>query len=79
MLSLVTLSPGNQNEQFDGQNDIVPLEESFVIVPDYDNHRLQKFSDNGTFVAIIGAIRELEGEFDNPHSADVDSEGNIYA
>ena len=50
-----------------------------MIVPDYDNHRLQKFSDNGTFVAIIGASRELEGEFDNPHSADVDSEGNIYA
>jgi hypothetical protein len=67
---------GSQGEgpgQFDGQNDVVPLEESFVIVPDYDNHRLQKFSDNGTLVAIIGASGELEGEFDIPHSVDTDS------
>jgi DNA-binding beta-propeller fold protein YncE len=72
---------GTQGEgpgQFDGQNDVVPLAEGFVIVPDYDNHRLQKFSDNGTFIAIIGTSGELEGEFDNPHSVDVDSEGNIY-
>jgi hypothetical protein len=45
-------------------------------VPDYDNHRLQKFSDNGTFIAIIGTSGGLDGEFDNPHSVDVDSEAN---
>jgi hypothetical protein len=44
-------SQGQGPGQFDGQNDIVPLEESFAIVPDYGNNRLQKFSDNGTFVA----------------------------
>jgi hypothetical protein len=67
VLSLVTSSPGIQNEvlaqigiqsgyefvtkwgsqgkgpgQFDGKNDTVPLEESFVIVPDYDKHRSSK-------------------------------------
>jgi tripartite motif-containing protein 71 len=71
-------SQGEEPGQFDGQNDVVPLGDGFIIVPDYDNHRLQKFSENGTFVEIIGASGDLEGEFDNPHSVDVDSEGNIY-
>jgi hypothetical protein len=63
---------GEEPGQFDSQNDVVPLGEDFVIVPDYNNHRIQKFLDNGTFVEIIGTSGELEGEFDNPHSADVD-------
>ncbi|MGH9989289.1 MAG: hypothetical protein ACREAS_02525, partial [Nitrososphaera sp.] len=61
---------GEEPGQFDSQNDVVPLGEDFLIVPDYNNHRLQKFSDNGTFVEIIGTSGNLEGEFDNPHSAD---------
>jgi DNA-binding beta-propeller fold protein YncE len=49
-------------------------------VPDYDNYCLQKFSEfqNGTLIEVIGASGELQGEFDNPYSVDVDSEGNIY-
>jgi hypothetical protein len=47
-------------------------------VPDYDNHHLQKFLENGTLIEINGDGRELQGEFDNPHSVDVDYEGNIY-
>lgn len=51
--------------------------ESFVIVPD-DNHPLQKFSENGTLIEVIGVNGELQGESDNPHSVDVYFEGNIY-
>jgi DNA-binding beta-propeller fold protein YncE len=49
-------------------------------VPDYHNYCLQKFSEfqNGTLFEVIGASGELEGELDNPHSVDVDSEGYIY-
>jgi DNA-binding beta-propeller fold protein YncE len=54
------------------------LGESFVIVPDYDNHRLQKFSENGTLIGVFGASGEPLGEFDNPHSVDVEFDGNIY-
>ena len=71
-------SQGEEPGQFDGQNDVVPLGEDFVIVPDYDNHRLQKFSENGTLIEVIGASGELQGEFDNPHNVDVYFEGNIY-
>jgi sugar lactone lactonase YvrE len=72
---------GTQGEgpgQFDGQNDVVPLEESFVIVPDYDNHRLQKFSSTGSFISAFGSEGEADGQFIQPEGMDVDSEGNIY-
>lgn len=69
---------GCEPGQFDGQNDVVPLGESFVIVPDYENHRLQKFSKNGTLIEVIGASGELQGDFENPHSVDVYFGGNIY-
>jgi len=74
-------SEGSGPGQFMGQNDVVPSEEgNYIFVPDYENHRVQKFTSNGTYVIEWGSGSEssADGEFDNPHSVDVDSSGNVY-
>jgi tripartite motif-containing protein 71 len=72
---------GTGQGQFMGQNDVVPSSDGeHVFVPDYENHRIQKFDSNGTYFMEWGSGSEsaLDGEFDNPHSVDVDMSGNVY-
>ena len=64
-----------------GHNDVVPSPDAgHVFVPDYENHRIQKYDSNGTFIMEWGSGSEssLDAEFDNPHSVDVDLSGNVY-
>jgi hypothetical protein len=66
-------SEGSEPGQFMGQNDVVPSPDGrFVFVPDYENHRIQKFTANGTYIMEwgSGSESELNSEFDNPHSVD---------
>lgn len=74
-------SEGSESGQFMGHNDVVPSPDGrYVYVPDYENHRIQKFTTNGTYVMEWGSGSEstTNGEFDNPHSVDVDLSGNVY-
>jgi hypothetical protein len=50
----------------------------FVFVPDYENHNIKKFTKNGTFVLEWGKEGTDPGQFDTPHSMDVDSKGYVY-
>jgi hypothetical protein len=43
-------SEGSDPGQFMGQNDVVPSPNGkHIFVPDYENHRIQKFDSNGTY------------------------------
>lgn len=46
-------------------------------VLDTGNHRIQKFSPDGTYLATIGQQGQGPGEFNYPGSLDIDSEGNL--
>ncbi|HZA69114.1 MAG TPA: 6-bladed beta-propeller, partial [Nitrososphaeraceae archaeon] len=50
----------------------------FVFVPDYENHSVKKFTKNGTFILEWGEEGSNPGQFDTPHSMDVDSHGYVY-
>lgn len=71
-------SLGTEPGQFDGQNNVAGTGE-FVYVPDYDNQRIQKFTNEGQFIKMWGGTYdEADGEFRNPHGVAIDSGGNVY-
>lgn len=55
---------------FDGQGNIYVL--------DSGNHRIQKFSPEGKYIATIGRQGQGPGEFQYPQSLSLDSEGYLY-
>jgi DNA-binding beta-propeller fold protein YncE len=49
-----------------------------VYIADWRNDRIQKFSNDGKFLAVFGSSGEGEGQFRRPTSVAVDAEGFIY-
>ena len=50
-----------------------------VYVADTSNHRVQKFTSNGTFLATIGGRQgTVDGQFQFPRDVAVDAGGNVY-
>jgi tripartite motif-containing protein 71 len=49
-----------------------------VFVIYMNNHRIQKFTSEGQFIAAWGSEGELDSQFLHPHGLDVDSAGNVY-
>jgi DNA-binding beta-propeller fold protein YncE len=49
-----------------------------VYVADWENDRIQKFSESGNFIAAIGSSGTGKGQFSRPTSVDVDNHGDIY-
>lgn len=70
-------SQGTNDGQFRGLNDVISTGD-FVFVPDYENHRIQKFTSDGTFVKSWGTKGTEVGQLNKPHSMVFDSEGNLY-
>ena len=50
----------------------------FVYVIDYNNNRIQKFTNDGTFVTKWGSQGSADGQLANPNSLAVDSSGFVY-
>ena len=50
----------------------------FVYVPDYEDHKIKKFTSDGELVLEWGSEGSDQGEFDTPHSVATDSFGNVY-
>jgi DNA-binding beta-propeller fold protein YncE len=71
-------SSGTGNGQFHGPGGIAIDSSGNVYVADIGNHRIQKFSGDGTFIATWGFYGSNDGQFNSPESVAVDSSGNVY-
>jgi predicted DNA-binding antitoxin AbrB/MazE fold protein len=49
-----------------------------VYVADRVNHRIQKFTSDGTFLTTWGSQGSGDGQFDFPYGVAVDASGNVY-
>jgi tripartite motif-containing protein 71 len=49
-----------------------------VYVADTENHRIQKFAPDGTFLTQWGSLGSGDGEFWSPYGVAVDGGGNVY-
>ena len=49
-----------------------------VYVSDSDNHRVQVFTADGTFVRTFGSFGEKLGQFTIPFDLNADADGNVY-
>jgi PKD repeat protein len=49
-----------------------------VYVADANNHRIQKFDNNGNFITKWGSYGKDDGQFIVPQGVAVDSSGNVY-
>lgn len=52
--------------------------EGNVYVADTENHRIQSFSPEGTFLAKWGTLGDRDGQFKYPVGVTVDLKGNVY-
>ena len=49
-----------------------------VWVADWRNHRIQKLTLEGDFLASLGSSGDLPGQFSKPSDIAVDGEGDVY-
>jgi DNA-binding beta-propeller fold protein YncE len=70
---------GEEEGQFARPHDLdfSPSEDKLYVV-DRDNHRVQVFDKNGTFLFTWGSEGEDEGQFNVPYGVDVDKQGNVW-
>jgi len=68
----------DDNVLFYMPSDIAFDKDGNIYVLDSGNHRIQKFSQDGKYLATIGNAGEGPGEFQYPFSFDIDSEGYLY-
>ncbi len=50
-----------------------------VFVTDFYNHRVQKFTPDGTFLSSFGSRGSGPGEFSYPIAVDVADDGTVFA
>ena len=70
--------PGSGDGEFDLPWGITQDSEGFLYVADWRNDRIQKFTQDGEFVAKFGESGDGEGQFNRPSGLAVDSDGNMY-
>jgi len=70
-------SAGNGNGQFDNPSEIAVDGTGNVYVVDTNNHRVQKFRGDGTFLLTWGALGTGNGQFQFPRGIAVDPAGNV--
>ncbi|UUX92573.1 PKD domain-containing protein [Methanoplanus endosymbiosus] len=71
-------SPGSGDGEFYYPFGIAVDGAGMVYVSDTGNHRIQKFTSDGTFVTAWGTNGMGDGDFYAPHGIAVDSLGNAY-
>ncbi|QTA80470.1 NHL repeat-containing protein [Desulfonema limicola] len=59
-------------------NGIAIDDKGFVYIADTGNHRIQKFTTDGHFIAKWGKQGKEDGEFDTPDSIALDNKGFVY-
>ena len=69
-------TPGTGTGQFENFNDLAVGAGGQVYVT--DNHRVQRFDANGTFLSTWGIFGTAVGQFSTPHGVATDAAGNVY-
>ena len=69
---------GLSNGRFNHPNGIAVDSSGNVFVADYNNDRIQKFTNSGTFIRAWGTLGSLDGQFDHPWDVALDSSGNVF-
>lgn len=70
---------GSDETHFNRPTDVaVRPDGSFYVSDGYINARIVRFDANGRYLFEWGSAGTASGEFDVPHSLDVDSEGRVY-
>ena len=71
--------PGSDAAHFNRPTDVaVAADGSFYVSDGYLNSRIVHFAADGRFLHEWGSAGTASGEFDVPHSLDVDAEGRVY-
>jgi peptidylamidoglycolate lyase len=71
--------PGEDAAHFNQPTDVaVAPDGSFYVSDGYGNSRIVKFSAEGRFLESWGAKGTAPGQFDLPHSLDLDANGRLY-
>jgi DNA-binding beta-propeller fold protein YncE len=71
--------PGNDSLHFNLPTDVAVRDDgSFYVSDGYGNSRIVKFSKEGKYLYEWGKIGDQSGEFNTPHSIDLDSHGKVY-
>jgi hypothetical protein len=71
-------SQGTANGQFEGHRNIAVDSLGNVFVADTDNHRIQKFTNNGNFIGAWGSLGTSNGKFQYPLGVTIDLSGNVF-
>ncbi len=71
-------SSGSGASQFNSPQRCATDRAGNLYVVDTGNHRIQKFTSGGTWMATLGSLGSAAGQFNNPRGVAVDSVGNVY-
>lgn len=70
--------PGSDSSHFNQPTDVaVAMDGSFYVADGYGNSRIVKFSASGKFLFQWGRKGNGRGQFQIPHSVDIDGDGNV--
>ena len=72
------VNTADENLAFDSPLDMAVDDTGNIYILDSGNHRVQKFSPEGEYVAAFGRKGQGPGEFSRPISIDVDAKGFLY-
>jgi len=68
----------DENFTFHNPEDIALDSKGNLYILDSGNHRIQKFSPQGSFISSFGQIGQGPGDFNNPTSIEIDPYDTIY-
>jgi DNA-binding beta-propeller fold protein YncE len=70
----------DSHDAFNGVSDVIMAQNGDVFVSDGEgpNTRVVKFSKDGKFITLWGTKGAEPGQFNTPHSIDMDSKGRVY-
>ena len=64
--------------RFDVATAVATDHQNRIYVADFENHRIQIFSQNGTFLTMFGQKGTNDSQFERPTDIVIDKDGNIY-
>ncbi|MEO5739650.1 MAG: peptidyl-alpha-hydroxyglycine alpha-amidating lyase family protein [Vicinamibacterales bacterium] len=74
------IGDNHSRDAFNGVADLVIAKNGDIFIADGEstNTRVVKYSKDGTFATWWGGLGKAPGEFDEPHSIAIDSDGRLY-